>query len=160
MIYEHIPLSTFLLQPPSLLWKWLISFLLYVEESAQTWIDKSLSCLSEKKAADQKSALIYCTSSFCVMFNSGRNNLPLCGRQNKRRRLWDKPHQCGLVFCCRCQGRPASDPDIKGLKKSFPPFKAWTDVPAPKSLIFPTSLLLLSRNYTPLQYLSPLVRCS
>lgn len=67
MIYKHILLSTFFLQPPSLLWKWLISFLLYVEESAQTWIDKSLSCLSKKKAAVQKKVLWFIARLLSVL---------------------------------------------------------------------------------------------
>lgn len=128
---------------------------------AGNWRDKSLSCLSKTKAAVRKSPLIYCTSSVCVMFYSERNNSPLFGRQEKEewweRRLWDKPCQHRRVSVAGVRVEPALDPHIKGLRESFPPFKAWAYVPAPEALILATSLPPMSRNYTLLQYLSPLV---
>lgn len=58
---------------------------------------------------------------------------------------------------CRCRRRLALDPDIKGLRESFPPFKASALEPAPNALIFATSLPTMSTNYTLFKYLSPLV---
>lgn len=57
----------------------------------------------------------------------------------------------------RCHHRPVLDPDIKGLRESFPPFRLWADVPAPSALICATSLPIISWNDTLFKSLSPLV---
>lgn len=94
------------------------------------------------------------------MFNSSRNNSPLFERQKreegKKRRKTSLGQALSAWACCfcRCQCRPALDPDIKGLRESFIPFKLEVCVLAHMSLIFATSLPATSGHYTLLQCLS------
>lgn len=64
-------------------------------------IDKSLSCLSKKKAAAPDSSLIYYMSSFCVMFNSGRNNFLAVWTTEKGRMMREtSPGQAPSTRAC------------------------------------------------------------
>lgn len=94
------------------------------------------------------------------MLNSSRNNSPPFERQKREERKKRRKTSLGQALsawaCCfrRCQCRPALDPDIKGLRESFIPFKLEVCVLAPMSLIFATSLPATSGHYTLLQCLS------
>lgn len=52
---------------------------------------------------------------------------------------------------------PVLDPDIKGLRESFPPFRVWAHVPASSALICATCLPIISWNDTLFKSLSPLL---
>lgn len=117
----------------------------------------------EECRSPKKSALIYYTSSSRVVLNSGRNNSPLFGRRAKKKKM-RKKDVFGTsfvntgVFLLQVSALDRSlDPDIKGLRESFPPFKARAYAPALEALISATGLPPMSRNYTLLEYLSPLV---
>lgn len=96
------------------------------------------------------------------MLKSSRNNSPTFEQQKREERKKEERRKTSLGqalsawACCfrRCQCRPALDPDIKGLRESFIPFKLEVCVLAPMSLIFATSLPATSGHYTLLQCLS------
>lgn len=131
---------------------------MYVKVLAGNWIDKSF----KEESCSSKKVLWFITPLHSVLCLIRAEIIPHYLEGEKKGRLMRKTSlgqalSTQACFFCRCQCSLALDPDIKGLRESFPPFKAWAYVPAPTALIFATSLATMSWNYTLFKYLSPLV---
>lgn len=123
--------------------------------------DKSFSCLSKRHTAVPKKSfdLLHVFSSVLCIIQA--NVIPHYLETEKGRMMGKTSLGQALStqagFFCRCWSRLALDPDIKGLRESFPPFKEWAYVSALAALIFATSLPATLSNDTLFKCKRPLV---